>query len=127
MNTIYYGDNLEILRDYIPDESLDLIYLDPPFNSRADYNVIFKDYGKAGSGPQAHATAFEDTWHWSSRAELALERLMLLTRRWNSFEAGAKQAKKRLVVEVTERRARPNNGECAHPKHFCCPAPHSLT
>lgn len=43
MNTLYYGDNLEILRNYIPDESVDLIYLDPPFNSNRDYNVLFKD------------------------------------------------------------------------------------
>jgi len=43
MNTLYYGDNLKILRKYIPDESVNLIYLDPPFNSKKAYNVIFKD------------------------------------------------------------------------------------
>ena len=42
-NTLYYGDNLDILRQYVPDESVDLIYLDPPFNSNASYNVLFKE------------------------------------------------------------------------------------
>lgn len=42
-NVLYYGDNLDILRRYIPDASVDLIYLDPPFNSNRDYNVIFRD------------------------------------------------------------------------------------
>ena len=42
-NTLFYGDNLPILRDHIPDESIDLIYLDPPFNSNRSYNVLFKD------------------------------------------------------------------------------------
>ena len=49
MNTLYYGDNLKILRKYIPDESVDLIYLDPPFNSKRAYNIIFKD--KTGKFP----------------------------------------------------------------------------
>ncbi|PKO06167.1 MAG: hypothetical protein CVU41_08645 [Chloroflexi bacterium HGW-Chloroflexi-3] len=50
MNTLYYGDNLDILRNYIPDESVDLIYLDPPFNSNRTYNVPFKDkYGEQSS------------------------------------------------------------------------------
>ena len=42
MNRLYYGDNLEVLRKYIPDESVDLIYLDPPFNSQANYNILYK-------------------------------------------------------------------------------------
>jgi len=53
MNTLYYGDNLKILRDYIKDESVDLIYLDPPFNSNRNYNVLFKDE----SGTEADRTA----------------------------------------------------------------------
>jgi hypothetical protein len=50
-NQLYYGDNLEVLRDYIPDQSVDLIYLDPPFNSRQDYNVLFaeKDGSRSAS------------------------------------------------------------------------------
>src|SRR5579884_325475 len=66
-NTLFYGDNLKILREYIPDESVDLIYLDPPFNSNRNYNVLFKD--ESGSESEAQITAFEDTWHWNQAAE----------------------------------------------------------
>lgn len=59
-NTLFYGDNLQILREYIPDESIDLIYLDPPFNSNRTYNVLFKD--ESGQNSEAQITAFEDTW-----------------------------------------------------------------
>jgi len=66
-NVLYYGDNLDILRRYIPDESVDLIYLDPPFNSNRAYNVIFKD--ESGNSTDAQLLAFEDTWHWGPDAE----------------------------------------------------------
>jgi len=66
-NVLYYGDNLDILRRYIPDESVDLVYLDPPFNSNRDYNVIFKD--ESGNNTDAQLLAFEDTWHWGPDAE----------------------------------------------------------
>jgi site-specific DNA-methyltransferase (adenine-specific) len=66
-DVLYYGDNLDILRRYIPDESVDLVYLDPPFNSNADYNVIFKD--ESGRSTDAQILAFEDTWHWGPDAE----------------------------------------------------------
>lgn len=66
-NTLFYGDNLPILREYIPDESIDLIYLDPPFNSSRSYNVLFKD--ESGKEADAQITAFEDTWHWGEDAE----------------------------------------------------------
>ena len=66
-NVLYYGDNLDILRRYIPDESVDLIYLDPPFNSDRNYNVIFKD--ESGQKSDAQLLAFEDTWHWGPSAE----------------------------------------------------------
>jgi site-specific DNA-methyltransferase (adenine-specific) len=66
-NTLFYGDNLFILREYIPTESIDLIYLDPPFNSNRSYNVLFKDEG--GQDSEAQITAFEDTWHWGAGAE----------------------------------------------------------
>jgi len=66
-NKLYYGDNLDILRRYIPDESVDLVYLDPPFNSNRDYNVIFKD--ESGNNTDAQLVAFEDTWHWGPDAE----------------------------------------------------------
>ena len=66
-NQLYFGDNLQILRDYIPSASVDLIYLDPPFNSSATYNVLFKE--KSGEESAAQITAFEDTWQWSKDAE----------------------------------------------------------
>src|SRR5258705_11672732 len=65
-NTLYYGDNLDILRRYIDDESIDLIYLDPPFNSNADYNVLFAE--KDGTQAHAQIKAFEDTWTWDLEA-----------------------------------------------------------
>ncbi len=64
---LYYGDNLDILRRYIPDESVDLVYLDPPFNSNRDYNVIFKD--ESGRKSDAQIVAFDDTWHWGPGPE----------------------------------------------------------
>jgi len=66
-NTLFYGDNLPILREYIPDESIDLIYLDPPFNSNRTYNVLFKQ--ESGQDSEAQIAAFEDTWHWNQAAE----------------------------------------------------------
>ena len=66
-NTLYYGDNLEILREYIKDESIDLIYLDPPFNSNQNYNVLFGE--KNGTQSHAQIKAFEDTWQWDTKAE----------------------------------------------------------
>ena len=64
-NTMYFGDNLEILRnlEYFSNESVDLIYLDPPFNSNRDHNVLFK--AESGADSEAQITAFEDTWHWT--------------------------------------------------------------
>ena len=74
-NTLYYGDNLQILRDYIPDESIDLIYLDPPFNSNRSYNVLFKETTSAASAAQTGA--FEDTWHWGDATVQAYEQIAL--------------------------------------------------
>jgi site-specific DNA-methyltransferase (adenine-specific) len=73
-NKLYFGDNLTILRDYIPDRSVDLIYLDPPFNSAANYNVLFKE--KSGEESTAQIHAFEDTWHWSQESEDTLRDLV---------------------------------------------------
>lgn len=73
-NTLYYGDNLTILREYIPDESVDLIYLDPPFNSKRTYNVLFKY--ESGEESAAQISAFEDTWHWDLSAEEAYHELV---------------------------------------------------
>jgi len=69
MNTLYYGDNLDILRRYVRDESVDLVYLDPPFNSNASYNVLFG--GRGGAMSAAQIKAFDDTWHWDDEVALA--------------------------------------------------------
>ena len=68
-NVLYFGDNLEILsnREYFPDNCVDLIYLDPPFNSKKDYNILFKENG--GVESEAQIKAFTDTWHWTQAAE----------------------------------------------------------
>ena len=68
-NSLYYGDNLEVLRnrDDFPNDSIDLIYLDPPFNSKRDYNVIYKT--PAGHDSDSQITAFEDSWRWGEQAE----------------------------------------------------------
>lgn len=71
MNKLYFGDNLTVLRDHVRDESVDLVYLDPPFNSRANYNVLFK--GAGGQKSQAQAEAFQDTWEWGPSAEQAYD------------------------------------------------------
>jgi site-specific DNA-methyltransferase (adenine-specific) len=73
-NTLYYGDNLIILREHIPSDSVDLIYLDPPFNSNRNYNVLFKD--EHGTDSEAQITAFEDTWHWNHVAEETYQELV---------------------------------------------------
>lgn len=73
-NVLYYGDNLEILRKYIPDNSIDLIYLDPPFNSNATYNVLFKE--PTGEPSQAQITAFEDTWHWTQETARTFQEIV---------------------------------------------------
>ena len=71
-NTLFYGDNLAILREHVEDESVDLVYLDPPFNSNANYNLLFK--APDGHQSQAQIEAFDDTWHWNEPAEQAFER-----------------------------------------------------
>ena len=73
-NQLYFGDNLNILRDYVADESVDLIYLDPPFNSNATYNVLFRE--REGDESAAQIAAFEDTWHWSMDSESAYQEVV---------------------------------------------------
>jgi adenine specific DNA methylase Mod len=70
-NGLYYGDNLDVLRQHIGDESVDLVYLDPPFNSNASYNVLFGEHGTR-SAAQIHA--FEDTWRWDEAASIDYQR-----------------------------------------------------
>ena len=71
--TLFFGDNLEILREKIPDESFDLIYLDPPFNSNRNYNILFKE-GLQES--EAQVQAFEDSWHWTHDTEKVFQELV---------------------------------------------------
>jgi site-specific DNA-methyltransferase (adenine-specific) len=66
-NTLFYGDNIAIMREYISEESIDLVYLDPPFNSNRNYNVLFRD--ESGKEAEAQIEAFEDKRHWSHAAE----------------------------------------------------------
>src|SRR5260370_28325587 len=66
-NTLFYGDNLDILRQHIADNSVDLIYLDPLFNSSRNYNVLFRE--ESGKESEAQIEVFEDTWHWNQAAE----------------------------------------------------------
>ena len=75
MDHLYYGDNLTVLRGSIGDESVDLIYLDPPFNSKRDYNLLFKS--PKGHESEAQIEAFEDTWHWNHSAEETYHELLL--------------------------------------------------
>jgi len=64
--TLFYGDNLDVLRRYVADESVDLVYLDPPFKSNQDYNVLFREHDASRS--EAQIKAFEDTWQWDQSA-----------------------------------------------------------
>jgi len=73
-NVLYYGDNLDILRRYIKDETVDLVYLDPPFNSNATYNVLFAE--RNGSGAAAEIKAFDDTWTWGQPAAQAYQEVV---------------------------------------------------
>jgi site-specific DNA-methyltransferase (adenine-specific) len=73
-NILYYGDNLDILQRYIKDESIDLIYLDPPFKSDQNYNVLFEE--KNGSRSKAQIKAFEDTWRWDQEASQAYHEIV---------------------------------------------------
>ena len=73
MNKLYY-DKLQVLCDHIAKESVDLIYLDPPFNSKRDYNLLLKT--PKGHGSDASITAFEDSWHWGEQAEREFDELL---------------------------------------------------
>src|SRR4051812_31159280 len=72
-NLLYYGDNLDVLRRHVKDESVDLVYLDPPFNSNADYNLLFEEHGEKAA---AQVNAFTDTWEWNTDSRLAYEEIV---------------------------------------------------
>ena len=74
MNTLYYGDNLDVLRRHVAAESVDLVYLDPPFNSNANYNVLFAE--RDGTRSEAQIHAFEDTWQWDQGAAAAFQEVV---------------------------------------------------
>ncbi|MBM3326348.1 MAG: hypothetical protein FJY65_05140 [Calditrichaeota bacterium] len=76
-NCLYYGDNLPVLRKYIPTDAIDLIYLDPPFNSKREYNIIFKD--RTGRESQAELGAFEDFWRWNEQVQMDYDYLVNTT------------------------------------------------
>ena len=73
-NSLYYGDNLGVMREHFGDASVDLVYLDPPFNSKQDYNLLFKS--PRGQQSEAQITAFKDTWHWGEQAEREFDEVL---------------------------------------------------
>ena len=75
-NALYYGDNLTVLREHVPDESVDLVYLDPPFNSNASYNILFRE--KSGEESPAQIKAFTDTWEWTLESQRTYENEIML-------------------------------------------------
>src|SRR3990167_3367121 len=86
--TLFFGDNLEILRNKFPDECIDLIYLDPPFNSNKEYNILFKE-GVIKNNAQLRA--FDDSWHWTEEAERTFEELV-----------GARNSKTKINTEIPD-------------------------
>jgi len=73
MNKLFYGDNLDVMRKFIRDETVDLCYIDPPFNSKRDYNQI---YNNIGTEDRAQAQAFTDTWTWDDHASQSYEEIL---------------------------------------------------
>lgn len=94
MGALYFGDNLDILRSEIKSESVDLVYLDPPFNSKRDYNLLFKT--PKGHVSDAQITAFDDTWHWGEQAEREFDELL---HQGNTDVAEMIQALRRFLKE----------------------------
>src|SRR6266566_1750196 len=74
LNLLYYGDNLDVLRRHVKDDSVDLVYLDPPFNSNASYNVLFAE--RDGTQAASQIKAFEDTWRWDEGAARTFEEVV---------------------------------------------------
>lgn len=93
-NSLYFGDNLDILREHVADESVDLIYLDPPFNSKRDYNLLFKT--PKGHASEAQITAFADSWHWGEQAEREFAEIL---RQPNTDAAEMMQSLRRFLHE----------------------------
>lgn len=94
MGSLYFGDNLYILRDEIKTESVDLVYLDPPFNSKRDYNLLFKT--PKGHNSDAQISAFDDSWHWGEQAEREFAEIL---RQRNTDVAEMIQSLRRFLKE----------------------------
>ena len=94
-NSLYFGDNLQVMRESIADASVDLVYLDPPFNSARDYNILFAS--PEGASSEAQITAFEDSWHWGEQAEREFGEIV---RSGNTDVAEMIQALRRFLGET---------------------------
>jgi adenine specific DNA methylase Mod len=116
-NKLFFGDNLEILRDRIPDNFVDLIYLDPPFKSGRDYNVIFQPEAGKLKGATAQIKAFEDTWTWGLEAEKNYEGLI-------SGEITKEKPSQRLIELMKAMRS--YLGECSMMAYLSMMAPRLL-
>jgi site-specific DNA-methyltransferase (adenine-specific) len=97
LNALFYSDNLRVLRESIASDSVDLIYLDPPFNSQATYNVLFRS--PTGTQSQAQIEAFEDTWHWTIREGGAADAFDQVMRSGNTNAADLLRAMHSLLGE----------------------------
>ena len=118
-NSLYYGDNLDILRRYVQDESVDLIYLDPPFNSNQIYNILFQE--KDGTQSASQIKAFGDTWHWCAPKQYAPKavywswgsRCPASCGSWGSTAAAGKSTPGEALKERTPRAGAPRLGRDA--------------
>ena len=96
MNRLFYGDNLPVLREHVADESVDLVYLDPPFNSNRSYSVIFGDHAQRDADASAQIQAFDDTWHWTNETERLYRDILVWT---NTAVSDAMEAFRKLLGE----------------------------
>lgn len=117
MNALYFGDNLEILRDKIPSDCVDLIYLDPPFKSGKSYNIIFQPKLNKIKGATAQIRTFEDTWQWGDEAEAEFSGLI--------EGSITKEKPNQKLIELIKA-MRSYLGECSMMAYLCMMAPRLL-
>lgn len=108
MNLLYYGDNLKVLREHIADETVDLVYLDPPFKSDQDYNVLFEEHGTKAA---AQIKAFEDTWTWEECDQTRGARIVLMCGASMRLRALSSCAYHHVVGRQAAREVRPMGKE----------------